>query len=179
MDWAIDLLLKHSRRTKSTWKLVEKKLKHKYFLEWIHWKWEKSIPSIQVFLFTKASSSSVRNLPAMQETWVWFLGQEDSLEKEMATHSSILAWRIPWTEEPWQASVRGVTRVGHDLRTKPPFTKLFLQTWSHFNPMGMHRWDWIPAQSHPLSNLCASTKFFHPDHRRAVEQFPSKQSHGW
>ena len=43
---------------------------------------------------------SVKNLPAMQETWVQFLGWEDALEKEMATHSSILAWKIPWTEEP-------------------------------------------------------------------------------
>ena len=42
----------------------------------------------------------VKNLPAVQETWVRSLGQEDALEKEMATHSSILAWRIPWTEEP-------------------------------------------------------------------------------
>jgi len=42
----------------------------------------------------------VKNLLAMQETWVQVLGQEDPLEKEMATHSSILAWRIPWTEEP-------------------------------------------------------------------------------
>ena len=42
----------------------------------------------------------VKNLPAMQKTQVQFLGQEDPLEKEMATHSSILAWRIPWTEEP-------------------------------------------------------------------------------
>ena len=42
----------------------------------------------------------VKNLPAMKETWVQFLGQEDILEKEMATHSSILAWRIPWTKEP-------------------------------------------------------------------------------
>ena len=42
----------------------------------------------------------VKNLPAMLETWVHFLGQEDSKEKEMANHSSILAWRIPWTEEP-------------------------------------------------------------------------------
>ena len=41
-----------------------------------------------------------KNLPAMQETWVQSLGQEDSLEKEMAAHSSVLAWRIPWTEEP-------------------------------------------------------------------------------
>ena len=42
----------------------------------------------------------VKNLPTMQKTWVWSLSQEDPLEKEMATHSSILAWRIPWTEEP-------------------------------------------------------------------------------
>ena len=42
----------------------------------------------------------VKNLPAMLETWVQSLGQEDSLEKRMVTHSSILAWRIPWTEEP-------------------------------------------------------------------------------
>ena len=42
----------------------------------------------------------VKNLPVIQETWVRFLGWEDSLEKEMATHSSILAWIIPWTEEP-------------------------------------------------------------------------------
>ena len=43
----------------------------------------------------------VKNLPAMQETWVRFLGWEDPLEKEMATHSSILAWIIPWSEDPW------------------------------------------------------------------------------
>ena len=44
----------------------------------------------------------VKNLLAMQETWVLFLGREDSLEKEMATHSSVLTWRIPWTEDsPW------------------------------------------------------------------------------
>ena len=46
-----------------------------------------------------AVGSVVKNLPAVQETWVLPLGQEDPLEKEMATHSSILAWRIPWTEE--------------------------------------------------------------------------------
>ena len=42
------------------------------------------------------------------------------MEKEMATHFSILAWRIPWTEEPGRATVRGITRVGHDLVTTPP-----------------------------------------------------------
>ena len=45
-------------------------------------------------------AQSVKNLPAVQETWVQFLGGKDPLEKEMATHSSIPAWRIPWTEEP-------------------------------------------------------------------------------
>ena len=49
----------------------------------------------------------VQNLPAMQETWVQFLGWEDPLEKEMATHSSILAWRIPWTEEPGRLQSMG------------------------------------------------------------------------
>ena len=52
----------------------------------------------------------VRSLPAVRETWVWFLGREDLLEKEMATHSSILAWKIPWTEEPGGATVHGVTK---------------------------------------------------------------------
>ena len=42
----------------------------------------------------------IKNLPTMQDTWVWSLGQEDSLEKRMSTHSNILAWRIPWREEP-------------------------------------------------------------------------------
>ena len=51
----------------------------------------------------------------MQETWVQSLGQEDPLEKGMATHSSILAWRIPMDRGAWQATVPGVTRVEHDL----------------------------------------------------------------
>ena len=49
----------------------------------------------------------VKNLPAVQETWVQFLGQEDPLEKGMATHSSILTWRIPWTEEPGRPQSMG------------------------------------------------------------------------
>ena len=52
---------------------------------------------------------TVKNLPAMQETWVRSLGQEDPLEKEMATHSNSLAWRISWTEEPG-GLVHGVTK---------------------------------------------------------------------
>ena len=56
----------------------------------------------------------VKNPPAMQETWVWFLGWEDPLEKEMATHSSIPAWRIPWTEEPGGLQSMGSQRVGRN-----------------------------------------------------------------
>ena len=59
-----------------------------------------------------------KNLPAMQEILVWSLGWEDLLEKEMATHSSILAWRIPWTEEPGGLQSMGLPRVGHDWVTK-------------------------------------------------------------
>ena len=57
---------------------------------------------------------AVKNLPAMWETQVQLLGQEDPLEKEMATHSSFLAWRIPCTEEPGGLQSMGSQRVGHD-----------------------------------------------------------------
>ena len=56
----------------------------------------------------------VQSLPAVQETWVQSLGQENPLEKEMATHYSILSWRIPWTEEPGRLQSRGSLRVGQD-----------------------------------------------------------------
>ena len=56
----------------------------------------------------------VKCLPAMRETQVQSLGQEDPLEKEMATHSSTLAWKIPWTEEPCKLQSMGSQRVGHD-----------------------------------------------------------------
>ena len=56
----------------------------------------------------------VKCLPAMQETWVQSLGREDPPKKEMATHSSTLAWEIPWTEEPGRLQSMGSQRVGHD-----------------------------------------------------------------
>ena len=59
----------------------------------------------------------VKNLPAMQETWVRSLSQEDPLEKGLAIHSSILSWRIPWTEEPGRLQSMGSQRVGHDWET--------------------------------------------------------------
>ena len=59
-------------------------------------------------------TQTVKNLSAMQETWAQPLGQEDPLEEEMATHPSILAWRIPWTEEPGGLQSMGPQRVTHD-----------------------------------------------------------------
>ena len=65
-----------------------------------------------------SGGSVVNNLSAKQETWVQSLGQEDPLEKEMATHSTILSWRIPWTEEPGGLQSTGPQRIRHDLATK-------------------------------------------------------------
>ena len=59
-------------------------------------------------------AQTVKRLSTMRETWVPSLGQEDPLEKEKATHSSILAWRIPWTEKPVRLQSMGSQRVGHD-----------------------------------------------------------------
>ena len=75
------------------------------------------------FIRTSLVAQTVRNLPAMQETWVLSLGQEDPLEKEMATCSSILAWRIPWTEKPDGLQSMGSQRVGCDRATNT-FTSL-------------------------------------------------------
>ena len=60
----------------------------------------------------------VKNMPTMQEMWVRSLGREDPLEKEIATHSSILAWEIPWTQKPDGLQSMGSQRVGRELETK-------------------------------------------------------------
>ena len=69
----------------------------------------------------------VKSLPAMQETWVWSLGEEDPLEKEMATHSSTLAWKTPWMEEPGGLQSIESQRVGNDWATL-----LSLSPWTFF-----------------------------------------------
>ena len=71
----------------------------------------------------------VKNLPAMQETQIPSLGWEDPLEKEMAAHSSILGWRIPWTEEPGGLQSTGSQRVGHDWATSPSPSPSYSETW--------------------------------------------------
>ena len=87
----------------------------------IHWIIEKAweFQKNTYFCFTGASlvAQMIKHLPAMRETWVRSLGLEDALEKEMATHSSILAWRIPWTEEPGGLQSMRSQRVRHDWAT--------------------------------------------------------------
>ena len=67
-----------------------------------------------MYLLAPLVAQMVKHLSAMQETWVRSLGWEDPLEKEMAAHSSILAWKIPWTAEPGRLPSMGSQRVGHD-----------------------------------------------------------------
>ena len=74
-------------------------------IHWIH---------LKETLWASLVAQRVKYLPAMQETWVRSLRPEDPLEKEMATHSSILAWRIPWTDEPGGLQSMGSQRVRHD-----------------------------------------------------------------
>ena len=67
-----------------------------------------------ILLYASLVAQKLKRLPGMWEIWVQSLGREDPLEKEMATHSSTLAWRIPWREEPGGLQSMGSQRVGHD-----------------------------------------------------------------
>ena len=73
----------------------------------------KEFSSVTIFL-TSLVAQTIKHLPTMQETWVRSLGWEDPLEKEMATHSSTLAWKIPFTEEPSRLQSMGLQRVGYN-----------------------------------------------------------------
>ena len=97
----------------------------------------------------------------MQETWVRSLGWEDPLEKEMATHSSILAWRIPWTEEPGGLQSMGSQRVGHDWTTSLHFQLQHNMSWLHW--LG----KWCMWQESPLFNSSATESLdVHKETRR-------------
>ena len=72
------------------------------------------ISGCSAFSWASLVAQRLKHLPAMWETWVRSLGQEDALEKEMATHSSILAWTIPWMEEPDGIQSTGSQKVRHD-----------------------------------------------------------------
>ena len=76
-----------------------------------------SLNSVSLSPWVSLVAQTVKNLPAMQKLWFWSLGQEDPLREEMATHSSVLAWGIPWREEPGGLQSMGSQRVGHDWAT--------------------------------------------------------------
>ena len=95
------------------------------------WSWNSSLGFCQL-LIASLMVQQVKNRPAMWETWVQSLGWEDSLEKEMATHSSILAWKIPKTEEPGRLQPMGIQRVGHDWMTEHACMPLISKAWALF-----------------------------------------------
>ena len=104
-----------------------------------------------IFLFASIMSLvawTVKCLPTMQETQVRSLGQENPLEKEMATHSSIHAWKIPWTEEPGRLQSTGSQRVGHDWATSLRFTSRHVPT-SFLSQLWFHE----PSPSEPPGKL--------------------------
>ena len=107
-------------------------------------------------------SRTVKNLPTMLETLVQSVGQEDPLQKGMATHSSILAWRIPWPEEPGGPQSMGLQRAGQDLVTKPPPYVHFIYSSVYVNPnlliypspstfpFGSHKFDFYAHESNSV-----------------------------
>ena len=94
--------------------------------EWVNWTEQNR------YIFLKIAQT-VKNLHAMQETWVWSLGWDDPLEKGVATHSSILARRIPWTEEPGGLQSMGLQRVGHDWATTTTTTTTDISSLQYIN----------------------------------------------
>ena len=109
-------------------------------------------------------AQSVKNLPTMQETQLRSLGREFPLEKEMASHSSILAWKTPWTEEPGGLQSMGSQRAGQDWATKPPqafgmvrllengFEGCFTG-FSHKGAAALHAQLWFLGQGEPVRGL--------------------------
>ena len=104
----------------------------------------------------------VNNLPAMQETQVWALGQGQHLEEEMATHSSILAWEIPWIEEPGRLTIREYAKLDKTELLSPvhTYTPIFPPSWASLPPfppsypLGHHRalsWDYSVVQQFLLA----------------------------
>ena len=120
----------------------------------------------KVMLKTHQEASTVaqlvKNLPTMQETWVQSLSWEDPLEKGKATHSSILAWRISWTEEPGRLQSLGSQRVGHNLAT---FTFTLFQTSTVSELRTSRCSSWIQKRLRDQRSNCQ-----HPsDHRKKQE----------
>ena len=104
---------------------------------------------------TSLVAQRVKHPPAMQKTWVQSLGREDPLETEMVTHSSILAWRIPWTEEPGGLQSMGLQRVRHHW-----VTNTHTEGWSKIRTEESFRFQW------PRGHLLPSRHRKDPDYRK-------------
>ena len=113
------------------------------------------------FFFVRASlvAQMVKRLPTMRETWVQYLGREDLLEKETATHSSILAWKIPWMEEPGRLQSMWSQRVRHDWVTSLSFLP-FLQADSL--PLSYHKCMSLGSDRCAISDVKVASIHFWP-----------------
>ena len=114
------------------------------------WGWQSSSHTLIILCWQEtcpamgfSGGSVVKNPPAKPETWVWSLDREDSPEEGMVTHSSILAWRIPWTEEPGRLQSIALQGVGHDWATKDTYT-CWLLIW--------YLWFWKELTHPPLTH---------------------------
>ena len=109
--------------------------------------------------WTSLVAQMVKNLPAIQETQVWFLGHKDPLEKGMATDSRILAWRLPWMEEPSRLQSMGSQRVGHDwvTNTSTNISYTFYHKWPHsYFKNRAFSWLWVLHPSLHLTSFGTS-----------------------
>ena len=110
--------------------------------------WALSRPRICCWVLASLVAQTVKHLPTMQETWVQTLGCDDPPEREMATHSSILAWRVPWTGEPGELLSMGSLRVGQDWATS-----LSLFTFMHWRRKWQPTPVFLPGESQGLGSL--------------------------
>ena len=115
--------------------------------------WETKHTNEFTFISDPLVAQRLKHLPAMWEAWVWSLGWEDPLEKEMATHSSILAWRIPWTEEPGR-----LQSIGSQSRTQlSDFTFFILWKRRKWQPTPV----FLPGKSHGWRSLVGYSPWGH------------------
>ena len=105
-------------------------------------------------------AQTVKSLPSMRETWVRSLGWKDPLEKEMATHSSILTWKIPWREEPARLQSMGSQRVGHDWVTsvssflRYKLAKTVHIVWTSIKRADVKERDRLPSRESEYQSEC-------------------------
>ena len=118
-----------------------------------------SLRGLNIISLKSLVVQTVKNPPAMQETQVWSLDWEDSLKKWMATHASILTWRIPWTEEPGGLQSMGLQRVRHNWATNSFTFPLYqLRLWYYFYPVTIHTKGLDSSFAAAITNYCTKVQ---------------------